>query len=84
MERQDKLDRKAGAGLREFRKQSGRSQEDLTPDADIDLSMLSKVERKGPAAAGWRRFCRIAAAVGDKVEITFRQKATVWRYDRPS
>jgi transcriptional regulator with XRE-family HTH domain len=77
MECQDKLDRKAGAALREFRKQSGRSQEDLAADADIDQSMLSKVEREGPAATGWRRFSRIAVALGYEVEITFRQKTTV-------
>jgi transcriptional regulator with XRE-family HTH domain len=74
MESQDDLDRAAGSALKALRQQSGLSQEDLATDANIDQSRLSKVERLGPSVIGWRRFCRIASALGMVVEVRFRPK----------
>jgi len=74
METQDELDRAAGSALKELRERSGRSQEDLAAEANIDQSMLSKIERLGPSATGWRRFCMVASALGAVVEIKLRAK----------
>jgi transcriptional regulator with XRE-family HTH domain len=74
METQDDLDRAAGSALKQLRQRAGRSQEDLADDANIDQSMLSKVERLGPSATGWRRFCAVADALGLLVEVKFRPK----------
>jgi len=74
METQDELDRAAGSALRELRERSGLSQEDLAIDANVDQSRLSKIERFGPSATGWRSFCRIASALGMIVEVSFRPK----------
>jgi hypothetical protein len=41
----------------------------------MDQSQLSKVERNGPAVAGWRRFCQVASALGWEVEIRLRPKS---------
>ncbi len=72
MSKQNELDRAAGAALRVLRERAGRSQEDLSIEIDMDQSTLSKVERLGPSAVGWTRFCKIAEALGHEVEIAFR------------
>ena len=69
---QDDLDRAVGAALRELRKARGLSQEELASEADIDQSLLSKVERLGPGYLGWNRFCRIAGVLGQEVELRLR------------
>ncbi len=68
---QDDLDKKAGAALRDIRTKLGRSQEDVSIEIDLDQSTLSKVERLGPAAVGWRRFCEIVNALGYEAEVVF-------------
>jgi len=68
---QDDLDKKAGAALREIRTQLGRSQEDISIDIDLDQSTLSKIERLGPSAVGWRRFCDVVKALGYEAEVIF-------------
>lgn len=72
MTKQNELDLAAGEALRALRKKVGRSQEDLSIEIDMDQSTLSKVERLGPSATGWKRFCKIAEALGHEVEIVFR------------
>jgi transcriptional regulator with XRE-family HTH domain len=69
---QDDLDKKAGAALRDIRAKLGRSQEDVSIDIDLDQSTLSKIERTGPAAVGWKRFCEVVNALGYEAEIVFR------------
>jgi transcriptional regulator with XRE-family HTH domain len=69
---QDVLDQSAGKKLKELRLASGKSQEDLSFEVNIDQSSLSKGERIGPSAVGWRRFCEIAGALGYNVELVFR------------
>jgi transcriptional regulator with XRE-family HTH domain len=80
MSKQNELDRAAGAALRALREKAGRSQEDLSIEIDMDQSTLSKVERLGPSAVGWTRFCKIAEALGHQIEIVFhpaqQQEAT--------
>lgn len=49
------------------------SQEDLALEADMDQSMLSKLERLGPSAMSYRYLCKLAAAMGCVVEINFRR-----------
>ena len=73
---QSDLDKAAGAALRELRIAAGLSQEDISFAADIDQSTLSKVERLGPAAVGWARFCRIVEALGHEVQITYQTAGT--------
>lgn len=72
---QDDLDQAVGAALRELRKAQGLSQEELAAEADIDQSLLSKVERRGPAHLGWSRFCRIARVLGHEVDIRLRHSS---------
>lgn len=74
MDDQQELDRAAGAALKELRRQSGLSQERLAAEVNMDQSVLSKIEREGPAAVAWRRFCAVAAALGYKVEVRFHPK----------
>lgn len=69
---QHDLDRAAGAALRELRRERGLSQEELAAEADMDQSLLSKVERFGPDPVGWNRFCRIARVLGKEVELRLR------------
>lgn len=69
MSRQNELDIAAGTALRQARIAKGLSQEGLAADADLDQSLLSKVERLGPSQVRWTRFCRIAAALGLDVEV---------------
>ena len=69
---QDELDKAAGAALRGLREKASRSQEDLSIEIGMDQSTLSKVERLGPSAATWTRFCKIAHALGHDVEIVLR------------
>jgi transcriptional regulator with XRE-family HTH domain len=73
MSRQDELDRAVGAVIRELRNARGLSQEALAAEADLDQSLLSKVERLGPGAIGWQRFCRIASVLGCEVELRLNQ-----------
>ena len=68
---QDDLDKKAGAALRDIRTRLGRSQEDVSIEIDLDQSTLSKIERLGPAAVGWKRFCEVVKALGYEAEIVF-------------
>lgn len=70
--RQAELDQRAGAALRRLRQESSMSQESVADEAGVDQSMLSKIERIGPGAAGWQRFCRVAAALGYEVEICLK------------
>ena len=60
--------------LRDLRQKAGRSQEDVSIDVDMDQSTLSKLERLGPAAVGWTKFCRVADALGYRVEVSLRPK----------
>jgi transcriptional regulator with XRE-family HTH domain len=69
---QDDLDKKAGAALREIRTKLGRSQTDVSIEFALDQSTLSKVERIGPAAVGWKRFCNVVNALGYEAEIVLR------------
>jgi hypothetical protein len=69
---QDDLDKSAGERLRELRIASGKSQEAISFAANLDQSTLSKVERLGPGAVGWARFCRIAQVLGYEAEVTLR------------
>jgi hypothetical protein len=69
---QDELDKMAGAALRDIRTKLRRSQEDVSIEIDMDQSTLSKVERLGPAAVGWKRFAEIARALGHEAEIVLR------------
>jgi len=73
---QDELDKAAGARLREIRTAAGLSQEDLSFATQVDQSTLSKVERLGPGAIGWGRFCAIVKALGYEVEVTYRATET--------
>jgi transcriptional regulator with XRE-family HTH domain len=66
---QDDLDKKAGAALRDIRTKLGRSQEDISIEIDLDQSTLSKVERLGPAAVSWKRFCDVVKALGYEAEV---------------
>jgi transcriptional regulator with XRE-family HTH domain len=68
-------DKAAGAALRELRKDAGLSQEELAAAANVDQSILSKVERLGPSAVRWAQFCRIARELGYGVEISFKKTA---------
>ena len=68
---QDDLDKKAGAVLRDIRTKLGRSQEDVSIEFDLDQSTLSKIERLGPPAVGWKRFCNIVNALGYEAEVVF-------------
>ena len=72
---QGELDRAAGAALKDLRTARGMSQEALAMAAEVDQSMLSKIERLGPGATGWTRFCRIAEALGHEVVVTFRSRS---------
>lgn len=72
---QGELDQAAGAKLKELRQAAGMSQEDVSFAGNIDQSTLSKVERLGPSAIGWTRFCKLAEALGHEVEIVFRPVA---------
>lgn len=74
---QDDSDKVAGARLRELRIAAGMSQEHLSFAASIDQSTLSKIERLGPGEVGWTRFCRIVAALGHEVEISYRPSETI-------
>ncbi len=69
---QEDLDKRAGERLRELRIASGKSQEAISFAANLDQSTLSKVERLGPGAVGWARFCRLAEVLGYEVEVTLR------------
>jgi transcriptional regulator with XRE-family HTH domain len=69
---QRELDQAAGAKLKELRQLAGKSQEGVCLAADVDQSTLSKVERLGPVAIGWGRFCRLAESLGFNVEVVFR------------
>ena len=69
---QDDLDKEAGARLRELRVAAGVSQEEISFAAKVDQSTLSKVERTGPGAVGWARFCQIVRVLGYEVELTYR------------
>jgi transcriptional regulator with XRE-family HTH domain len=70
--RQHEFDSAVGTALKELRKARGLSQEALAAEADLDQSLLSKVERLGPGAVGWQRFCRIASALGCDVEVRLK------------
>ena len=72
---QGELDQAAGAKLKELRQAAGMSQEEVSFAGNIDQSTLSKVERLGPSAIGWTRFCKLAEALGHEVEIVFRPVA---------
>lgn len=65
-------DSEAGKRLRELRIASRKSQEDVSFSASLDQSSLSKVERQGPRACSWPRFCAIAEALGYEVDVVFR------------
>ncbi len=73
MASQAEQDKAAGAALRELRQRAGLSQEELADTANVDQSLLSKVERLGPGSVGWTRFCRIAHELGYEVEISFKK-----------
>jgi len=68
---QDDLDKKEGAALRDIRTPLGRSQEDVSIEIEMDQSTLSKIERLGPAAVGWKRFCEVVKALGYEAEVVF-------------
>lgn len=74
MKPQDELDRAAGAALKALRTEADRSQEDVAAEAEVDQSMLSKIERTGPAATSWARFVRVAEALGQEVEVRLRPR----------
>ena len=69
---QDDLDNSVGAVLREIRIASGKVAEEISFAAKLDQSTLSKVERLGPGAVGWARFCRLAEVLGYEVEVALR------------
>ena len=69
MARQEEADRAAGAALRARRTALGMSQEELALRAELDQSLLSKIERLGPAVVSWGRFCRVAQALGVAVAV---------------
>ena len=75
MSTQDDVFRIAGASLRAIREAKGLSQEDLSFDANIDQSTLSKVERLGPHVMSWGKIVKIAAALDCLVEISFKPRS---------
>jgi transcriptional regulator with XRE-family HTH domain len=69
---QPDLDRIAGSQFRDLRMKAGVSQEQLAFDAGLDQSLVSKVERRGPAAVSWTNFCKLANSIGYEIELIFR------------
>lgn len=80
--RQHEFDSAVGTALKELRKARGLSQEALAAEAEVDQSLLSKVERLGPGPVGWHRFCRIASALGCEVEVRLKPISDVGRSGR--
>jgi len=74
MSTQDDALRAAGAQLRALREARGMSQEDLSLDADVDQSTLSKMERLGPQAVSWSKLIKVADVLGCVIEISFRSR----------
>ena len=69
--RQEEAHRRAGEQIRTLRQSAGLSQEDVSMDADVDQSTLSKLERLGPAVMSLRKLEAVAGALGCVVQITF-------------
>jgi transcriptional regulator with XRE-family HTH domain len=74
MQNQDEAFRLAGDALRTMRQAKGLSQEDLSFEAKMDQSTLSKIERMGPHVASWKKLQQIAECLGCTIEVTFRPK----------
>jgi len=66
---QDEANREAGGLIRQLRQSAGLSQEDLSFEANIDQSTLSKLERIGPQAVSWQKLFSLADALGCVVEV---------------
>lgn len=71
---QDEAMKTAGAKLRQLREHRRMSQEDLSFEASIDQSTLSKVERLGPHLASWKKILKIAEALDCVLEVTLSPK----------
>jgi Helix-turn-helix len=72
---QEGLSRALGARVKEIRLAEGLSQEELSFKAEVDQSRLSKLERLGPAAIGWKGFCRVVAAMGFELSFTIKKSS---------
>jgi len=69
---QEEENKKAGMLFQQARHKKGLSQEDLSYQAGIEQSTLSKVERLGPKDVSWQKLCSIAETMGYIVEINLR------------
>jgi hypothetical protein len=74
---QEELGRALGARVKEIRLAEGLSQEELSFKAEVDQSRLSKLERLGPEAIGWRGFCRVVAALGFELSFTIKKSSGI-------
>lgn len=70
---QEKAWKEAGERLKQLRLSAGMSQEDVSFDANLDQSTLSKVERMGPHIISFSKLVSVAEALDCVVEVNFRK-----------
>lgn len=75
MSQQEDANHANGARIREVRQKAGLSQEDLSFEANIDQSTLSKIERLGPQVVSWQKLFALADALGCIIEVKLTPKS---------